>query len=183
MNHSPACWPEGPGPLFSTCRVGVIQGRCVGFASAHCCTTTLLTHRKGKICSPLESGLCSCCWWRHTTQLCENCCPKAFPCSRAASGRPLFAPPTREQLQVQQLEHLHVLWAVLAWGRKTKAKLHISQLHFSYVLEHRVQTLCLWPCLSSIQPLLTSVKVEPRFQRRDFVSSHAKCPVSRYLVC
>lgn len=134
MNHSPAYWPEGPGPLFSTCWVGVIQGHCVGFASAHCCNTTLLTHHKGKICSPLESGPCSCCWWWHTTQLCENCCPEAFPCSHAASGRPLFAPPTWEQLQVQQLEHLHVLWVVLAWGLWEENKSNVAYLPATFLL-------------------------------------------------
>lgn len=151
-----------------------------------CHVATLLTHCKGKICSRLVSSQCCCFWWCWTRWLWGGFCPKmfAFPqsgwisvgcpqngcCCRSSSWNILTCP---EQF-----------WPEVS-GRKTKAVLHISQLHLFYVLEHRVQTLCLsiWPYLSNIQLFLTTVKFKPTCQRAHFVSAHAKWQFWCNLVC
>lgn len=136
-----------------------------------CChVATLLTHCKGEICSHLGSG--QCCWlcwcWKTFAQRClilgqdgwiSVCSLQNGCCCRSGSWK--MCP---EQF-----------WPEIS-GRKTKAILYISLLQLFYVLEHRVQTLCLsiWPYLSNIQLFLTTVKFKPRCQRVYFVSAHAK---------
>lgn len=67
----------------------------VGFISAHRHNATALTRCKGKICSPLRRGRCSCFWRCQTKQLHKNFCPNGFTRSYAPSGQTSVCSPQR----------------------------------------------------------------------------------------